>query len=51
MKQLFPAESLYGDVDGGTVNVHIHQLIFFVNKEDDRGQHYHTQLTLGNVSS
>lgn len=50
MKQLFPEESLYGDVDTGVVNVQIHQLVSFVSNEDDRGQHYHTQLSLVNVS-
>lgn len=50
MKQLFPEESLYADVDTGVVNVQIHQLVSFVNNQDDRGQCYHSQLRLVNVS-
>lgn len=49
MKQLFPEESLYGDVDTGGVNVEIRQLVSIVNNED-RGQHHHTKLSLLNVS-
>jgi len=32
------------------VNIPIHQLVSFVTNEDDRGQHYHTQLSTVSVS-
>lgn len=43
-------KNLCMEVDTGGVNVQIHQLVSFVNNEDDRGQHHHTQLSLVNVS-